>query len=525
MESRIMGPRAGALAAAMCAGLAGAAAAQDEEGRDPESAGVAACEALRDEVIDAGHVTSARVVRASQDGPYGALPDYCEVRATALPAISIELRLPLEGEGRQGWNGKLYQTGCGGFCGILGRADAQGGFINAMGPGLARGYATATSDSGHHGLSVVDATWAQENPQAERDWGWRSIGETNRVAQAMIEAFYGRGAEPAYFQGCSTGGRMANRAALTYPEMFDGIISGAPAMDYTGLVATKMAYLLQANTGEDGSALLGPDDAALIGDEVMAQCDAADGAEDGAIADPRACEVDLAPLACGDGPDEGCLTEAEAAALDAWRAGPRDAAGEQLYPGGVPEGSEPFWPLWLTGTTEGAPPLLAAFTTAFGAHMAFAEDPGALYDPLDFDLESDPARLAPMSEVYERRRPRPGRVRRGGGPDDRLARLGRRAGDAGEDRRVARGRGRDDGRGGPRRGRAALHDPGDGPLRPPARPGRSHAGRPRPPVGARGVGRGGDPARGHPRRALTAPSGPRPAIGAEGPRHGRRADA
>ena len=382
--------RAGALAAVLCAAGAGGAAAQDGA-RD-----AAACEALRDAVIDAGQVTSARVVEASDDGPYGALPAYCEVRATALPAISIEVRLPLEG-----WNGKLYQTGCGGFCGILGRADAQGGFINAMGPGLARGYATATSDSGHHGLSVVDAAWAQENPQAERDWGWRSIGETNRVAQAMVDAFYGEAAEPAYFQGCSTGGRMAMRAALTYPEMFDGIIAGAPAMDYTGLVATAMAHFLQANTGPDGERLLGPDDAALIGEAVTAQCDAADGAEDGLIADPRACEVDLAPLACpAEGaPDGECLDEAETAALEAWREGPRDAAGNQLYPGGIPEGSEAFWPLWLTGPEDGAG-LLAAFTTSFGAHMAFPEDPGALYDPLAFDFERDPPRLATMAEVY-----------------------------------------------------------------------------------------------------------------------------
>ena len=388
---------AAALGGALWIGAAGGASAEDE----------AACEALRDVVIEAGHVTSARVVDAAE-GPYGDLTAYCEVRATALPAISVEVRLPMAGTDGQGWNGKLYQTGCGGFCGVLGRADAQGGFINAMGPGLARGYATATSDGGHHGLSVVDAAWADANPQGERDWGWRSVGETNRVAQAMIDAFYAEEPERAYFQGCSTGGRMAQRAALDYPEMFDGIISGAPAMDYTGLVATKMAFLMQANTGPDGERLLGAEDAALVGEAVSAQCDGADGAEDGVVADPRACDVDLSALACeagsdgaGDGADDGaCLTEAETAALSAWRQGPRDSAGTQLYPGGVPEGSEPFWPLWLTGTAEGTPPLLDAFTTDFGAYMAFPRDPGPEYDPLAFDFDRDPARLAPMAEVY-----------------------------------------------------------------------------------------------------------------------------
>ncbi|WP_323772306.1 tannase/feruloyl esterase family alpha/beta hydrolase [Antarctobacter sp.] len=340
----------------------------------------AACVALRDTVFAAGHVTTARVVTAE------GLPTYCEVRATALPAISIEVRLPMEG-----WNGKFYQAGCGGFCGILGRADAGSSWVNAMRPGLERGYATATSDSGHHALSVVDAGWAHNNPHAERDWGWRSIGETNRVAQIMIEAFYGDASDQAIFQGCSTGGRMAHVAAQRYPEMFDGIISGAPAMDYTGLVATKMAWLVQANTADDGSQILGPEEAKRIGDAVLDQCDAVDGAEDGAIADPRACDVNYSDLG---------LSNQQLDTLMKWREGPRNAAGEQLYPGGIPEGSEPFWWLWLTGNGTGGGNLVPAFAVNFGRYMAFPVDPGPEWTPLDFDFEADPARLSTMASVY-----------------------------------------------------------------------------------------------------------------------------
>ena len=382
---------AGAAALAMAGG---AAAAQD--GTRGE-----ACTALANLPLDGGHVSSARVVEASADGPYGALPAYCEVRAHARPAISIEVRLPMP-DAEPGWNGGLYQTGCGGFCGILGRADAGGGFINAMGPGLAKGYATATSDGGHHGLSVLDAAWAHEDPAAERDWGWRSVSETNRVATALIGAFYEDAAGTALFQGCSTGGRMAMRAALQDPDMFDGIIAGAPAMDYPGLVGTKMAFLVQANDAGGGARHLGPADAALIGDAVLAQCDAADGAADGAVADPAACSVDLGALSCSDaGAEDGtCLDEAELAALAAWREGPRDASGAQLYPGGVPVGSEAFWPLWTTGTAEDAAPLMEGFAANFLAHMAFPDDPGVGYDPRDFDLESDPARMSVAAALY-----------------------------------------------------------------------------------------------------------------------------
>jgi feruloyl esterase len=34
-----------------------------------------------------------------------------------------------------------------------------------------------------------------------------------------------------------------------------------------------------------------------------------------------------------------------------------NSRGERLYPGGIPLGSEPNWPLWLTGAGD-APPLM-----------------------------------------------------------------------------------------------------------------------------------------------------------------------
>jgi len=354
------------------------------------------CRALRNHVMDGAYVTSARVMTSAKQ-----LVDYCEVRATALPSIAIEVRLPLDE-----WNGKLYQVGCGGFCGVLGRADKKYAFVNAMGPGLARGYATATSDSGHHGLDITDASWAHNNLPAERDFGWRAIGETNRVAMSLLDAFYNKKPEQSYFQGCSNGGRLANMAAMKYPQMFSGIISGAPAMDYTGLVAVKMAWLVQANTDKDGKAILKPGKDELIGNEVMKQCDAEDGTEDGVIADPRRCSVDLSVLKCKAGQEDAtCLTDAELEVVEKWRQGPRNQAGEQLYPGGVPEGSERFWWLWLTGKPEGGGGLIPLFAENFGAYMAFEDDPGASYSPLDFDFEIDPKRLEAMAEIYNSDRP------------------------------------------------------------------------------------------------------------------------
>lgn len=348
----------------------------------------AKCTALRDAVFDAGHVTSARVIDAAGD-----MPAYCEVRATALPAISIEVRLPVTG-----WNGRFYQVGCGGFCGNLG---GRSGFVNAMGPGLQKGYATATTDSGHHGLTSFDADWADGNVNAERDWGWRSIGETNRVAQATIQAFYGKPSDQAIFQGCSTGGRMANMAALRYPKMFQGIISGAPALNETGLAGPGLAWQVKANTGPDGKQILKADKVDLIGAEVMRQCDGVDGAEDKLIADPRQCSVDLSKITCNAGSEaKACITPEEREVVEKWRKSPVDFSGKTLFVGGIPEGSEPFWRTWLTGNETGAPGLNPLFAQSFGSYMAYPEDPGPAYKATEFDFDKDPARMEAAAQMY-----------------------------------------------------------------------------------------------------------------------------
>ncbi len=343
------------------------------------------CEKLRNLAIEQAYVTSANLIQ-SEEG----VSAYCHVRATALPAISIDIRLPIED-----WNGKYYQTGCGAGCGVLGRADAHKELFNAMSPGLKKGYATATSDSGHHSLNIFDLSWAYHNAEAERDWGYRSIGETHRVAQAVIGTFYSANPDQNYFQGCSTGGRMANIAALKYPEHFSGIISGAPVLDLAGLAGVHGAWIVQSNTNTDGNPIIKPGREELIGKEVLAQCDSADGSEDGIIFDPRECSVDLSTIQCAAGDSEAsCLSTAELDVVSKWRQGARDKTGSQLYPGGIPEGSERFWWLWLTGNKDGGPGnLLPIFSDGYLKYMGFTDDPGPSYSILNFDIERDSSLL------------------------------------------------------------------------------------------------------------------------------------
>jgi feruloyl esterase len=345
------------------------------------------CGALANLKIENTNLLSATIVPAG-----GELPEYCRVLGYVRPAINFEVRMPT-----RDWNGKFYMAGCGGFCGSL--DSDEDGFANSMNYGLKRNYAAATMDSGHWGASAIDGRWAYNNRVAENDWGWRAVTETARVGKALVKTYYGAEQKKAYFAGCSTGGRMANMEARKFPNDFDGIISGAPTLDATGL-ATFQAWLAQANTGPDGSDIFPKQKVALVRDKVYEACDAKDGLKDGLIDDPRACDFKPASLRCraGDGPD--CLTAEEVGVLEKWYAGARDSRDRQLYPGGVPPGSEPFWPLWLTGFDKGGGRFAPRFVVEFLRYVAFVDDPGESYGVAKFDFDSDPPRLATMAAIY-----------------------------------------------------------------------------------------------------------------------------
>jgi pimeloyl-ACP methyl ester carboxylesterase len=354
----------------------------------------ATCSALTNAPIPGASITSAAPVAATPD-----LPAHCRVQGTIPQAIRFELRLPLAG-----WNGKFYMAGCGGFCGSL-LAD-QPGVVNALNHGLRRGYAAATSDSGHVGANVTDGRWALDNPMAEADWGWRAVAETTRVSRDLVRAFYGKPAARSYFMGCSTGGRMGLMAAQRFPQDFDGIVAGAPALDYTGLVATQSAWIVQANRHHDGSEVLDRAKVPLIAQAVLEACDGIDGQRDGLIDDPRRCDWQPAQLQCKGAADAKCLTAREVGVLEHWYMPVTGGDGRIQYPGGVPRGSEPFWPVWLTGIPGSEQPaLMERFGTDFVRYMAFVPDAGPGFDLRQYDFDRDPPRLATMSRIYDATNP------------------------------------------------------------------------------------------------------------------------
>jgi feruloyl esterase len=233
----------------------------------------------------------------AQANPYGDLPAFCRVAATLKPSsdsdIKIEVWLPASG-----WNGKFEAVGNGGWNGNI----DQGALATA----LRRGYAAASTDTGHEGGA---GPWMQSKEKVI-DYGHRAVHEMTATAKSIINALYGSAPKFSYFNGCSAGGRQALKAAQMYPDDFDGIVAGAPALNATGRAAYAV-YAAQALHKEDAS-YIPPAKHAAIHSAALAACDAQDGVADKVIENPRACKFDPQVMACKAGEDtNSCLTPAQ----------------------------------------------------------------------------------------------------------------------------------------------------------------------------------------------------------------------
>jgi feruloyl esterase len=225
--------------------------------------------------------------------------------------------------------------------------------------------------------------------QASLDFVYLANAEVAGVAKQIIAHYYSRPAAYSYFVGCSTGGREGMILSQRYPTVFNGIVSGDPAMR-TGLSNLAIgkwipvAYNQAAPKDESGKPqidkFLTDGDRKLFMDALMKRCDARDGMADGMIFDPLGCDFDPAELACKAGENEQCIAPNKIAAIRKAFAGPKNAYGTQVYPGFLYDSG-----ITMTG---GVPGLLALGKNGlFGPYTAATEidvDKEALHasDPL-----------------------------------------------------------------------------------------------------------------------------------------------
>lgn len=266
--------------------------------------------------IEGASVTNVSFTVATKD-----VAEHCLVRGEMPQDLGFEVRLPTD------WNKRTLFQGGGGFDGVIFQPLAL----------VTRGYATIASDHGHDVADKPDATFALE-PQMLQDYAYSAVPRVMPAAKAILLERYGNrfpGTKMVY-EACSGGGRQGLIQAQRHPDLFDGVISRAPANAYTPqfLWYQKMEKQL-AKPG----AALSVAKMKTVADAVMAKCDALDGLADNIIGRQDACTFDPAELACTGAETDACLTSPQVESARAFYEPTNVAGGRYNWPG-FPFGGE-----------------------------------------------------------------------------------------------------------------------------------------------------------------------------------------
>src|SRR5436190_12835003 len=205
-------------------------------------------------LLEPGHSTSATTcsdlvnlklsqaaITAAEDVPAGAytppgggaqpnLPAFCRVAFTVEPQIHVEVWMP-----KETWNERYRGEGGGGYAGSISYAG--------LAAGIRAGYATASTDTGHS--AAVGGTFALNpdgtlNNQLIRDFAERSLREMAVKSKSIIKAYYSKTPKYSYWKGCSTGGRQGLMAVQRFPEEYDGLVIGAPAINWDRFIPSEL---------------------------------------------------------------------------------------------------------------------------------------------------------------------------------------------------------------------------------------------------------------------------------------------
>src|SRR5439155_24033135 len=256
----------------------------------------------------------------------------------------------------------------------------------ALATALRRGYAAASTDTGHTG---DDMKFGQGHPEKIVDWAYRSIHVMTENAKLIVRNHTGRFAEHAYFVGCSSGGHQALSEAQRFPDDYDGIVAGDPA---NNRIRQTFGFLHSwiVTHSRDGAPIIPADKLSLLTKASVEACDGTDGVKDGVIDDPRRCTFDPGKLLCrgpnGGNEDASCLTGAQVdAARKMYEGAKSPRTGEQIYAGWA-RGSEGFGDSaiqsWRQYVMDPQEPMRVAFFRYFLFH-----DPNWDYRSIDWDRD------------------------------------------------------------------------------------------------------------------------------------------
>jgi hypothetical protein len=359
-----------------------------------------------------------------------ALPEYCRVTGriapvdAAAPPINFHVNLPTS------WNRKLAQLGGSGSNGVIPVALTTGMHwgpesIPPNAPyALARGFVVFGSDSGHQtaggrggAAAAPQADWTT-NDEAFTNFAYAQMKKTRDVVVALVARFYGESIRHSYYLGSSQGGREALIVAQRFPQDYDGIFAQVPANTYVHLSIGEPLARAKAQAGDGW---IPPAKVAVIGKEVLRQCDALDGLADGLVSNYPACDKRfnptltpnaLAAVRCEGGADTGesCLSDAQLRAASA-------VHGSMSYPFALADGWTTFSG-WPTGSESAANwkafPARPTAATNFGVlRSRIVRDANASL--LEVDLSKYAKELRQLSELIDAGNPDLSAFRRRGG--------------------------------------------------------------------------------------------------------------
>ncbi len=313
----------------------------------------------------------------------GNLPEHCDVRGVIAPEAGFAIKLPTV------WNDRFQMVGNGGTAGTISMSAVDGA--------VRKGFASASTDTGHDAAKEPLATFAYvtpENPNGHRkaiDFGYLSVHETAVLAKQMIQAYYGAAPKYSYWVGCSTGGRQGLQEAQRYPDDFDGLVIGAPGVYLTGNVIRRI-WLGQAQLGDSAVPV---EKLPILTKAIYEKCDELDGLKDGLIDDPRNCKFDPAK----DLP-AGAFTAAQIEGLKKIYGGAKDSKGNQVFPGEL-VGAEPVWPDNMTPPSKTVLPR----SESQAKMMMLSPPPGPSWDFTMFNFDKDPQRMSDAAAIFNPRNP------------------------------------------------------------------------------------------------------------------------
>ncbi len=282
------------------------------------------------EALNALHVPDVSVTEAKSVAAAGTAPAYCDVQGTVVTKgagvgeglARFGMQLP------EMWQRRFLFLGVGGNAGNL----VPSANVTDRGSALGKGYTTILTDTGHVG-DGTSAKWTRlpdGRPDTVKmtDFFHRAAHGVTVAGKAFAEAYYAAKVEHAYFDGCSTGGRMAMMEAGRYPEDYEGVIAGDPMMSFHTYSARAV---VQKAALSSPAAYIPEATIAAIDARVTGRCDAIDGAKDGLVQAPSSCPVHAEDLLCRAGETEACLNADQVRVLKSYTSPFRDTQGRVLF--------------------------------------------------------------------------------------------------------------------------------------------------------------------------------------------------